>query len=47
MNRTARRAMERCKHDIVTKTDGTGMPYLRVCRNGCGWEQRVENASPV
>lgn len=42
MNRAARRTMARCKHDIVTKTDGNGDPCLSVCRRDCGWEQPVE-----
>ena len=41
MNRAARRAMARCKHEIATKTDGDGNPSLAVCRHGCGWEQPI------
>lgn len=47
MNRAARRAMARCKHQIGTKTDGTGTPYLRVCRLGCGFEEDLAGDEPA
>lgn len=45
-NRKQRRAMQRCKHDLATKTDGHGDPSLTVCKRGCGYEQQPEPTNP-